>query len=118
MFGDSQAVVTNSTITHSSLNKRHNAFSYHRVREMIAAKILGSYWIDGTKNSADVVSKHWGHQQAWHLLKPYLFFSGDTESIIDASEEDIKDTSNNCLVWNGFVQLYHHDTYLMILWYL
>ena len=96
MFGDNQAVVTNSTIPHSSLNKRHNALSYHRVREMIAAKILGYYWIDGKKNPADVVSKHWGHQQVWHLLKPLLFFSGDTESIIDDVKEDSKDTNNNC----------------------
>jgi hypothetical protein len=46
MFGDNQAVVTNSAIPHSSLNKRYNALSYHRVREMIAAKILEYYWID------------------------------------------------------------------------
>jgi hypothetical protein len=43
MFGDNQAVVTNSTIPHSSLNKRHNALAYHCVREMIAADIL-EYW--------------------------------------------------------------------------
>jgi hypothetical protein len=49
MFGDNQAVVTNSTIHNSSLNKRHNALSYHRVREMIAAKIFAYYWIDGKK---------------------------------------------------------------------
>jgi hypothetical protein len=41
MFDDNQAVVMNSSIPHSSLNKRHNALFYHRVREMIAAKILG-----------------------------------------------------------------------------
>jgi hypothetical protein len=68
MFGDNQAVVTNSSIPHSSLNKRHNALSYHRVREMIAAKILGYYWIDGKKNPADIVSKHWSYPQVWHLL--------------------------------------------------
>jgi hypothetical protein len=34
MFGDNQAVVSNSTIPHSSLNKRHNALAYHRVREI------------------------------------------------------------------------------------
>jgi hypothetical protein len=95
MFGDSQAVVTNSTIPHSSLNKRHNALSYHRVREIIAAKIVGYYWIDRKMNPADVVSKHWGHQQVWHLLKPLLLFSGDTESIIDGWEEGIKEVNNN-----------------------
>ena len=78
MFGDNQAVVSNSTIPHSTLSKRHNALAYHRVREMIAGKILGYYWIDGKSNPADIVSKHWGYQQVWHLLKPLLFFSGDT----------------------------------------
>jgi hypothetical protein len=41
MFGNNQAVVSYSTIPHSSLNKRHNALAYHRVREMISAKSLG-----------------------------------------------------------------------------
>jgi hypothetical protein len=87
MFGDNQSVVTNSTIPHSSLNKRHNALSYHRVREMIAAKILGYYWIDGKSNPADIVSKHWSYPQVWHLLKPILFYSGDTgDLIIDENE--------------------------------
>jgi hypothetical protein len=70
MFGENQAIVMNSSIPHSSLNKRHNALSYHRVREMIAAKILGYYWIDGKLNPADIVSKHWSYPQIWHLLKP------------------------------------------------
>jgi hypothetical protein len=60
MFGDNQAVVVNSSIFHSFLNKRHNALSYHRVREMIAAKILGYYWIDWKLNPTDIVSKHVG----------------------------------------------------------
>ena len=83
MFGDNRSVVTNSTIPHSSLNKRHNALAYHRVREMIAAKILGYYWIDGKDNPADIVSKHWGYQQVWKMLKPLLFYSGDTAEMID-----------------------------------
>jgi hypothetical protein len=95
MFGDNQAVVTNSTIPHSSLNKRHNALSYHRVKGMIAAKILGYHLIDGKKNQADVVRKHWWHQKVWNLLKPLLLFSGDTESINDDGEEDIKEANNN-----------------------
>jgi hypothetical protein len=80
MFGDNQIVVTSSTIPHSSLSKRHNSLTYHRVREMIAAKILGYFWIDGKKNPADVVSKHWGNQQVWHILK-LLFYSQETQKI-------------------------------------
>jgi hypothetical protein len=86
MFGDNQAVVTNSSIPHSSLNKRHNALAYHCVREMIAAKILGYYWIDGKKNPADIVSKHWSYPQVWSLLKPLLFYSGDTLDLLDGED--------------------------------
>jgi hypothetical protein len=93
MFGDNQAVVTNSSIPHSSLNKRHNALSYHRVREMIAAKILGYYWIDGKSNPADIVSKHWSYPQVWHLLKPLLFYSGDNINLIQSDREE---KAENC----------------------
>ena len=88
MFGDNQAVVTNSSIPHSSLNKRHNALSYHRVREMIAAKVLGYYWIERKKNPSDIVSKHWSYPQVWHLLKPILFYSGNTGNLINDAEEE------------------------------
>ena len=74
MFGDNQSVVTSSTIPHSLLNKRHNALSYHRVREAIAAKILRFFHIEGRNNPADVVSKHCGYPQMWPLVKPILFW--------------------------------------------
>jgi hypothetical protein len=88
MFGDNQSVVTSSTIPHSSLNKRHNALAYHRVREMIAAGILGYYWIDGKNNPADIVSKHWGYQQIWSLLRPLLFYSGNTLDLVEDADND------------------------------
>jgi hypothetical protein len=51
----------------------HNALAYHCVREMIAAKILGIYWIDEKKNAADIVSNLWSYPQVWHLLHHYCF---------------------------------------------
>ena len=78
MFGDNQSVITSSTIPQSALNKRHNALSYHRVREAVASGILEFHKIEGSKNPADVVSKHWGFQQVRPLLKPLLFWAGDT----------------------------------------
>jgi hypothetical protein len=87
MFGDNQAVVMNSSIPHSSLNKRHNALLYHQVREMIAAKILGYYCVDGKMNPADIVSKNWAYPQVWHLLKPLLIYSGDPGDLIEQREE-------------------------------
>jgi hypothetical protein len=88
MFGDNQAVITNSSIPHSSLIKRHNAFAYHRVREMIAANVLGYYWVDGKNNPADIVSKHWSYPQIWHLLKPLFFYSGNTQDLLDINEDN------------------------------
>ena len=39
-FGDNGTVVNAATTPHARLNKRHNALSFHRVREAVAAKIL------------------------------------------------------------------------------
>jgi len=76
MFGDNKSLVTSSTIPHSKLNKRHNALSYYRVREAIAAKIIDFLHIDGKTNPADVLSKHCGHADAWPHLKWLLFWQG------------------------------------------
>jgi len=83
MFGDNKSVVTSGTIPHSGLNKRHNALAYHKVREAIAAKILAFFHIDGKINPADVLSKHGGYQQHWPLIKPLLFWRGDTSIVGD-----------------------------------
>jgi hypothetical protein len=55
---------------------------------MIAAKILGYYWIDGKSNPADIVSKHLGYQQIWYLLKTLLFYSGNTLDLVQESENN------------------------------
>ena len=82
MFGDNQSVVTSSTIPTSALNKRHNALAYHRVREAIAAGFLKFVKIDGAKNPADIVSKHWGWQQIQTIIKPLLFWRGNMEDCL------------------------------------
>ena len=81
MFGDNESVVKSSTIPHSTLTKRHNALSYHRVREAIAGKIIRFFHIKGENNPATIVSKHWGQAQVWHLIRPLLFYSGETTEI-------------------------------------
>jgi hypothetical protein len=86
-FGDNQGVVTNSSLPYLSLSKRHNALAYHRVQEMIAANILGYYWVDG-KNNPAFASKNWNYSQIWHLLKPLLFYSGNTQDLLDIKEDN------------------------------
>ena len=78
MFGDNKSVVTNSTVPHSELKKRHVALSYHKTREAIAAGIVKFHHIAGALNPADLLSKHWGFAEGWPRLKPVLFWMGDT----------------------------------------
>jgi hypothetical protein len=78
MFGDNASVITSSTIPHSSLNKRHNALSYHRVREAIAAGVLFFLRIDGKENIADVLIKFLARGALVDLIEPLLFWRGDT----------------------------------------
>jgi hypothetical protein len=40
MFGDNKSIVGSATVPHSKLAKRHNALSFHRVREAIASGII------------------------------------------------------------------------------
>ena len=61
MFGENKPVVASSTIPQSSLNKRHNMLSYHRVREAIAAKILELHWFSSDQNKSDILSKDCEH---------------------------------------------------------
>ena len=78
MFGDNESVVNSSVRPHAKLHKRHNALSFHRVREAVAAKFVVFSFIPGEMNPADILSKHWSYTAVWHMLKPVLFAEGDT----------------------------------------
>ena len=78
MFGDNKSVVTSSTIPNSTISKRHHLASYHQVREAIAAKFISFHWKDGKSNPADILSKHWEFATVWPMLRPILFWRGET----------------------------------------
>lgn len=78
MFGDNESVVNSSIQPHAKLHKRHNALSFHRVREAIASRVYVFTHIAGENNPADILSKHWGYDQVWHMLQSLLYMSTDT----------------------------------------
>ena len=86
MFGDNKSVVTSSTIPNSTISKRHHLSSYHRVREAIAAKFISFHWKDGKSNPADILSKHWEFATVWPMLKPILFWRGETATQLKGSD--------------------------------
>ena len=69
MFGDNKAVVDSSTVPHAKLHKRHNALSFHRVREAVCSGMVSFFHIGGIHNPADILSKHWGFQQVKTLME-------------------------------------------------
>ena len=81
MFGDNKSVVDSASIPTSTLSKKSTLASYHRVREAIAAGYLQFNWKDGKSNPSDILSKHWEVANIWPLLKPLLFWKGDTDDL-------------------------------------
>ena len=67
-------------------SKRHHLISYHRVREVIPAKFISFHWKDGKSNPADILSKHWEFATVWPILKPILFWRGETATQLKGSD--------------------------------
>ena len=78
LFGDNSSVITSSTIPHSTLNRRHTALSYHRVRESIASKVIHFLHVSGVHNPSDVLTKFLGYTKLCPLIQPLLFWKGET----------------------------------------
>jgi hypothetical protein len=83
MFGDNKSVVDSSMQLNAKLHKRHTMLNFNRVREAIAAEILGFYFLSGDDNPADILSKHWGYTQIKERLKSLLFWRGDTATVAE-----------------------------------
>ena len=76
LFGDNQSVITQSTIPHSMLTKRHNALAYHKTRSAVASETMYFCKIDGTQNPSDVLTKFLPFAVAHPLMMPLLFRKG------------------------------------------
>ena len=57
MYGDNQSVVINTSNPSSTLKKKHNALSYHRTREAIAAGVIDFRFVRSEDNFADLLTK-------------------------------------------------------------
>ena len=67
-------------------SKRHHLVSYHRVKKAIAPKYISFHWKDGKSNPVDIVSKHWEFATVWPMLKPILFWRGETATQLKESD--------------------------------
>ena len=62
MFAVNLSVVTNCTLSTSTLKKKHNAITYHRVREAVAAEVINLAHVPTKDNITDIMTKPLGPQ--------------------------------------------------------
>ena len=73
LLGDNKKIILNTTIPSSVLKKNYCAVSYHKVREMIAAKVLRFASINSVDNYVDVLTKPLASKAFKNLIDPLLF---------------------------------------------
>ena len=73
IFCDNSSVVTNSTVSTSVLNCKHNTIFYHSVREAQAAGTVRVRWIVGKYNTADLAKKMMLSTMRQHDLGSSIF---------------------------------------------
>jgi hypothetical protein len=83
MFGDNESVVNATSLPHGKIHKRHHMLAFHKIRECVAAKIFRYFYVKGTTNPADILSKHWDMASVWNTLKPMMFWHGDTGKLLE-----------------------------------
>ena len=88
MFGDNESVVNSSSVPHARLHRRHNALSFHKVREGIAAGIAKFHHVRSHANPADILSKQWGHASASPHIKALLFWTKDVDDVFPSVVTD------------------------------
>ena len=81
MFRNNESAVLSSTNFTTKMHKRHNALSFHRIRESIAVGICRFHYLPGELNPKNVLSKHWSYNDVWKLFCPLMFRYGDTAEV-------------------------------------
>ena len=64
--------------------------SFHYLKSALATGAFKYVWVDGKDNVSDILTKHWGYQQVWPLLRPVLFWEGNTMDILRGPRKVMK----------------------------
>ena len=57
LLGDNQGMIQDCSIMASQLMKKHNAITYHRIREAVAGRIITLGYIPTDSNLSDILTK-------------------------------------------------------------
>jgi hypothetical protein len=83
-----RAIIDASSTPHAKLHKRHNALSFHHVREAVTSKYVMIFHLPGEYNPANILSKHWAYASVWQTMNALLFAQGDTWDLLDDECEE------------------------------
>ncbi|CAJ1933593.1 unnamed protein product [Cylindrotheca closterium] len=70
---DNEAVVKNSSLVESTLNKKHNSIAYHYARWNVAARVIAVSWINGAINIADAFTKRLTQMRRENLFGSWVY---------------------------------------------
>lgn len=73
VFCNNNSVVINSTIPKSTLKKKHNAITYHRVHKAVAAQMLQIAKVHTSENLADLLTKQLSVVYLKNLIQKILW---------------------------------------------
>ena len=76
LLGDNISVQTSGSLPSSTLNKKHNALAFHKVREASAASIMLFGWVRTHYNLADLLTKALGGVSHRSLTSYFIFGKG------------------------------------------
>ena len=78
LLGDNRGMIQNSALMSSQLKKKHNAISYHRIREAAAMGIAKLGHVRSEANLADILTKPLNGPKLHTLTKELLFRASDS----------------------------------------
>ena len=90
LIGDNKTAVDAAVLPDSKLHRRHLMLSFHYLKSALATGAFKYVWVDGKDNVSDILTKHWGYQQVWPLLRPVLFWEGNTMDILRGPRKVMK----------------------------
>jgi hypothetical protein len=74
VFGDNDSMIKSAIWSDAKLHERYVALSFHRVKEGMATDKMTLTDILSNENPANVLSKHWNHNEVWKSLPTLLLF--------------------------------------------
>ena len=96
-------MIPSGTVIDAKLHKKHGILSLHFDQRLFACGYSNLQHVKSEYNLADILTKHWGYQSTYELIRPIFHDTGNTASLFfdDTFEVDRSMTSEDIITING-----------------